>query len=60
MYTCTVYFRAYVRDGISQTRVAHSQPTTRSYPIRLVLELLWSVLKEVTETVKNKKFHDIK
>ena len=41
----------YIRDNISQSWVADSEPTTRGYPVCLVLELLGTVFIKVPETV---------
>ena len=44
----------YIRDDISQGRIALAQPTTRSNTICLVLEFLGSHLIEVLETRQDK------
>ena len=41
----------YIGDGIREAGIADPEPTTRGNTIGLVLEFLWTVLKEVPETV---------
>jgi hypothetical protein len=43
----------YLRDKISQGRIAEQQPPPGSDTVRLVLKLLWRQFIEITETATN-------